>query len=180
MIKPRVWNGEPVKASPLHKEFKELARADWRGQPTRQVVGMFHFDDQSSAPVENYTHVDGVPIWTPQDDGITIERRFGTSALAPGHQISEGLLGNHQLQAQALLQRQAAYQGLADCIDNAHAYRGSDIKPSWQTSYEKEHARANKLADEAGSLRTERDDLLRENAVLRRKLERAGQTGSKP
>lgn len=53
----------------------------------------------------------------------------------------------------------------------------ADMKPSWQTSYEKEHARANKLADEAGSLRTERDELLRENAQLRRQLERATRTG---
>lgn len=39
--------------------------------------------------------------------------------------------------------------------------------------------RNNRLSDEAGSLRTERDELLRENAVLRRTIERrASQTGS--
>jgi len=47
---------------------------------------------------------------------------------------------------------------------------GPATKPT--EDYERLYARASQLADEAGALRTERDELLRENAVLRRKLER--------
>lgn len=44
--------------------------------------------------------------------------------------------------------------------------------PSWESRYAAEQYRANKLSDEAGTLRTERDDLLRENAQLRRTIEK--------
>lgn len=42
----------------------------------------------------------------------------------------------------------------------------------FRDAYRSEAIRANRLSDECGALRTERDELLRENAVLRRKCER--------
>lgn len=42
----------------------------------------------------------------------------------------------------------------------------------WWRGEETDQQRANRLADEAGALRSERDELLRENATLRRQIER--------
>jgi len=126
-----------------------------------------------------------------------IRKRWGFVGTRP---ISEATLGNHHvsaerlfsaagqgaLQANAMAQRanglsaerMAYYEGMAVMA------AGVGIEPAdaakWEQRYAAEQARANKLSDEAGSLRTERDELLRENATLRRKLERATQTGSKP
>jgi hypothetical protein len=49
---------------------------------------------------------------------------------------------------------------------------GAEIDPTIRL-LEEVSKRANRLADECGNLRHERDELLRENAILRRKLERA-------
>lgn len=49
----------------------------------------------------------------------------------------------------------------------------------WREAAIKVQERANRLSDEAGALRTERDELLRENAVLRRSLERAERKGKR-
>jgi len=49
----------------------------------------------------------------------------------------------------------------------------TEEQEAWRKGVSESRQRANKLADETGALRSERDDLLRENAVLRRKLEAA-------
>lgn len=56
-----------------------------------------------------------------------------------------------------------------------------DDAAAWRDGLNVASARATRNADAAGALRTERDELLRENAILRRKLERAtgSPTGSK-
>jgi hypothetical protein len=49
-----------------------------------------------------------------------------------------------------------------------------------QALYRHLQAHADRLGDECGALRTERDELLRENATLRRKIERLERKAVKP
>lgn len=55
----------------------------------------------------------------------------------------------------------------------------------WESKYRETYKRLSVISDSCGTLATERDELLRENAILRRKLERAtrlptgSHTGSK-
>lgn len=94
---------------------------------------------------------------------------------------------NQRLEQAGYEQRLQAYEGMAVQAAAANmAARANQfmlakaqretpavtVESSWRDKYAA-------LADKAGSLRTERDELLRENAQLRRKLERATRTGSK-
>jgi hypothetical protein len=66
---------------------------------------------------------------------------------------------------------QSMQGGLGDMLEGWAVF-GAEIDPTIRL-LEEVSKRANRLADECGNLRHERDELLRENAILRRKLERA-------
>lgn len=110
-----------------------------------------------------------------------IRRRWG---FVGARSISEATIGNHivsaerifaaagqgALQANAVLQKRHGFTALTVPGPGQPLTPAVTVESSWRDKYAA-------IADEAGSLRTERDELLRENAQLRRKLERATRTG---
>lgn len=57
-------------------------------------------------------------------------------------------------------------------LDHVDAVVRDEVRSAILDGETTERQRANRLADECGALRTERDELLRENAQLRRTIER--------
>lgn len=134
-------------------------------------------------------HAGGVPSGTMTV--VRVDRGIGT--------ISEATLGNTEVSAVKLLQEEIA-QGLDEAMQKQVASMAPLLYGPREPTAEQSLARAddwerlahseregrmysqdraNRLSDECGTLRAELDELLRENAVLRRKVEKLERSSQK-
>lgn len=135
--------------------------------------------------IDTYTHEDGAPI----DVEASLRAAWGKTESTVDDTVSGKLYRIAQNRIAELEKGRESLRREEDRLANdleAARKRIAELEQSRDTDYihGKEVWRLTecarqRLSDEAGALRTERDDLLRENAVLRRTIERHERKGGR-